>query len=210
VALVTSITQDRMNPDRGVVKVDRRRVVTLHLDGIAALGIREGVEWTPALADHALTRALYEKARVSALRWLSQRSMSRARLGSRLQRYQLAASDRVALLDELEARGLINDAAFAEGVAETKLSREPVALDGLVDALRKRGIDEETARAAASGAVSGRDQASDARELAARRLRSLPPGLDDAARRRRLFAYLARRGFDEEAALQAVEYAVSK
>lgn len=205
VMLVTSITPDRINAGRRVVKVDRHRVVTLHLDGVEALGLRVGTEWTTELSQRAVARALYEKARTSAMRWTSKQAMSRARLDTRLTRYQLSGADRAALLNELEARGLINDAAFASEVVETKLNREPIALDALLAALKKRGVGDQEARAAASSAVRGRDKAADARELATKRLRSLPPGLDPAAQRRRLFAYLARRGFDEETATEAVE-----
>ncbi|MBC7773716.1 MAG: regulatory protein RecX [Pyrinomonadaceae bacterium] len=204
VMLVTSITPDRTNAARRVVKIDRRRAVTLYADGVDALGLHEGAEWTVALSARAQARVLYEKARTAAVGWTSKKAMSRARLDARLKRYQLADADRTALVDELQARGLVNDAAFATEVVETKLSREPIALDGLVAALKQRGIEDQDARAAATNALRGRDQAADARELAAKRLHSLPPGLEEAAVRRRLFAYLARRGFDEDTATEAV------
>lgn len=203
--LVTSISTDRLNPGRRVVKVDRRRVVTLHLDGIEALGLKEGTAWTPALRERAAARVVYEKARTAAVRWTSARAISRASLETRLGRYQLSAADRTALVDELQARGLVDDAALADALVESKLTRGPVALDGLIAAVRGRGVGEAEARAAASDALRGRDPGTDARELAATRLRSLPPGLDVQTIRRRLFAHLARRGFDEETATEAVD-----
>lgn len=205
---VTSITPDRLNPHRRVVKVDGKRVVTLHADGVEALALHQGCDWTPVLRQKAAARLVYEKARTSATRWTSKQALPRSRVAQRLERYQLTASDRAFLLDELQSRGLVNDAEFAEAVVETKLNREPVGLEALLAGLKRRGVGDEEARDAAIGALRTRDVNTDALASATKRLSSLPQELSEDTIRRRLFAYLARRGYDEETATRAIERAM--
>ena len=86
----------------------------------------------------------------------------------------------------------------------------PVARPLLEAELLERGIDRGLADAVLHEAFVDRDEDSEALELAREKVRTSPARLTPEAVRRRAFAYLARRGFDEETARQAVEIAAEE
>jgi hypothetical protein len=58
--------------------------------------------------------------------------------------------------------------------------------------------------------MEGRDEGSEALEIARIRVRTSPAKLAPDAIRRRVFAFLQRRGYDEETARHAVEVAAEE
>lgn len=182
-----------------------RIVASLSARGVELLGLAPGLAYTPELQERIAGRVVYERARRAAVGWVTRRPLTRAAVGKRLARFALPPTDHAGLLDELESLGLIDDAAYAARAAESRVRREPIAREALADAIARRGVPPPTAAAAARDALHDHDPAADAKALAAKRARTLPPGLSVVAKQRRLFAYLARRGYDEETATAAVE-----
>jgi regulatory protein len=84
---------------------------------------------------------------------------------------------------------------FADGFAETAVRSRGLARRVVQGELRRKGIDAELAARAAT--MSPEDEMSNARTIAAKRLRALR-GLPPEARTRRLVAFLARRGYGAE------------
>ena len=76
--------------------------------------------------------------------------------------------------------------------------------------IRQRGIPAATASEAAEARLKDRDVLADAVDLARRKARVLRPGEDPQVVARKLFAYLARRGFDADVCRAAVAKATGK
>ena len=187
-----------------------RIVASLSPKGVEALSLVAGRVFTEELRNAVEQRVLYERARRQATGWLVKRGLPRARVGARLGRFKLSPDDQAALLAELESLGLIDDAGLASRAAAARIERAPIARDMLSATLRRRGISANDADDAAREATQGRNPLSDAKALAVKRVRTFAATLDDVAAQRRLFAYLARRGYDEETAVAAVEHAMRR
>lgn len=86
-------------------------------------------------------------ARQYAIRLLSQRPYSKSRLLFKLKQkgYEAEAAP---VLAELEEKGAINDARFAQAFTEQSQLQRPSGKQRVILALRRRGIDQATATAA--------------------------------------------------------------
>lgn len=204
-ASVTALRPVRNDPSRLNVFVDRHRVARVHADDVGTLDLRIGRAWTPELADAVNAASDRCAAHRRALNVLGYRARTRAELARRLSRSGHARDSIDAVLDRLEAAGLLDDAQLARRAAESEVARKPAGPRLLEAKLRARGIDASTARDAARDATADRDLAADAYTFAERRYRSMPPGLPRDAVRRRLYAALARRGFDPETCRSVLE-----
>jgi regulatory protein len=142
------------------------------------------------------------QAREICLRQLAARARSRAELAAVLAREGVEPGVAAVVLDRLTEVGLIDDEAFAEAVVASGRANRGLARRALAAELRRRGVDEQ-ASAAALAAVAPEEELASARELVARRLRSMraqPPEV----RARRLTAMLARKGYPSELIAQVV------
>ena len=104
-----------------------------------------------------------------------------------------------AVITRLTAAGLLDDAAYARAIVHAKVSAQAFSRRRLQLELAKRGVAREIADAAITDVLSdeGVDEATSLERVARKKLRLLG-GLDEATQRRRLFAYLVRRGYDLE------------
>lgn len=151
------------------------------------------------------------RAHETALRAITKRPLSRAQVAERLARRGFEESVCERVLERLERAGLLDDRALAERLIEEKTRRAPAGRLLLERELEKRGVRPEDASSAIGEAIGDAvDEHDRAMTLARERLASMPAGLDDAARARRLFGLLARRGFDETTAEEAVRCAMDE
>jgi regulatory protein len=138
-------------------------------------------------------------ARETALRLLERTRRTRADLERRLKDRGFAPAVIEDVLDRLAAVGLVDDAEYARAWLAGRWGRRPSGWRRLEGELRAKGIsadDIAAGRARLEQEQGGAaDEVSAARRLASlaeRRYRTLEPRL----RQRRLYALLARRGFD--------------
>jgi regulatory protein len=185
------------------VRMGAARVADLAPASVVALGLRDGEEATPARASQIRRRALFEKSHARALAALARRPLARAALRERLARHEGDAGVVQDVLDALERDGLLNDRAVADAVLGEQLARSGAGAAFLESKLTARGVDASTARDAVRESVASGTPS--ALETARARVTSMPPDLSPPARARRLYAYLARRGFEEHEAADAVE-----
>jgi regulatory protein len=181
---------------RFAVLVDGREHAVLSLDAIERLGIvvgrpLAGLEEAIALESarlHSYDRALNMLA-------------LRARSSSELARSLVRKGEEKAHVDwaiaRLQEQGLVDDAAFARAFTRSKVVGGKQS---------RRRVEQELARKGVSRSVAGdaiddvfEDEAVDQKaiveEAARKKARSLI-GLEPAVQRRRLYAFLARRGYD--------------
>ena len=191
---LTGLAPDPRQPGYRLVELDRGRFASLPAEALAGLPLRVGDALSDTLLDRLQALADLEAACRAAVRLLASRSRSRADLRRRLVQKQHPPAAADGALARLEARGLLEDRRFArEYAASHALRRGPARL--LRDLLAQ-GVERDTAEEAVRAALAdeGVDPVSAARAVAEKRARQLA-GLPAPVRKRRLVAFLVRRGF---------------
>jgi regulatory protein len=205
--IVEGLVADTHRPGSTRVLVNGRPAWTVPADVIAALGLAVG---SPLRGDavERLDRAADEEGAFrAALRALERRAHGARELAIKLERRGHTRDAIPPAIERLQRLGLLDDLGFATLYVESKAQRGrgPVRLR---HDLARLGIAREIAEQVLAGfAASVDDPLEQPRSLIARRahqLRALP--LD--ARRRRLLAFLARRGYRGSDARMLVEAAL--
>jgi len=108
-------------------------------------------------------------------------------------------ADVEAALDRLQQQKYLDDADFARQFARTKLLAAGSSRRRIVQELARRGVARELADQALDDVrdSDGVDPEAAVRRVAEKKWKTLAR-LDDFTRRRRLYAFLARRGFDAD------------
>ena len=106
-------------------------------------------------------------------------------------------SDVDAVVERLVAAGLLDDAAYARAFVRSKISSQGFSRRRLQQELAKRGVARDISDAAIAEVLHDDDvdEVASIERVARKKLRTLR-GLDEETQRRRLYAYLARRGYD--------------
>lgn len=184
-------------------------------DGFARSGdVREGVaawlsshghpappppEDETTLGPDADTEAV---ARKILLDQLTGQARSRAELAEKLAKRQVPDEVAQRLLDRFEEVGLVDDAAFARAWVQSRQAGKGLARRALAQELRRKGVDEETARDALDE-VDPDAEVEAARGLVRRKMRSVQRVDRDTAVRR-LSGMLARKGYPAGLAFRVV------
>lgn len=199
---ITALRPTRRDPNRISVDLDGAFAFALP----AQLVTHERLEIGDVLdeARVATLLAADEAARAieSALVFLGYRPRSEREVRDRLRRggYGQEAIDQA--IARLHDWRYLDDEDFARRWVENRAMHRPRGKRLLQQELRTKGIDRETAREVIDEAAL--DEEGDAEQLARRRLPSYA-GDDPAAIRRRLGAYLARRGYGYDVIRAALE-----
>jgi len=193
--LLTGLAPDPRRPDYRLVEVDRGRFASLPAESLIGLGLVVGGEIGPRVLARLQELADLEGAHRAALRALARRAHARHDLRRRLLQKQHPPAAVDGALARLVAQGLLDDAAFARDYAGVKAARGrgPARL---IKDLLAQGVDRGVAEAAVRAALADEGVDADAavRAVAEKRARQLA-GLPAPVRKRRLVAFLARRGF---------------
>jgi regulatory protein len=191
--------------------VDRGRFASLPGDALDALPLRLtlGVELSAPMLARLQELADVEAACRAALHALATRGRARRDLRRRLIQRQHPPQAVDEALARLDAQGLLDDRRFALEYAARHAAggRGPARL--LADLL-SQGVDRAVADAAIGEALAeeGMDPDRTLHAVAARRASQLA-ALDPAVRKRRLLAYLARRGYSGVEVKEVVEELLS-
>lgn len=140
-------------------------------------------------------------ALATAVRMLARREYGRAELRARLLVRGVAGPDADAALDELERRGLLSDARYAQAVVAQKAGR--YGRRAIAHALKEKGVDE-VATASALAGLAGRDEVDEALALWRRRYGAPPADEREKARQVR---FLLSRGYPMSVALKVLRAA---
>lgn len=188
-----------------IVEIDGDRLASLPVEVVKELGLASGQELAPVRYEALQAAARMDAARRVALRMLSIRPHAVADLARKLRDRNHEPQAAKAALERLEAVGLLNDGDFARHFARVR-SPKGHGPSRLVHDLLARGVERGVAERAVAEVATAEefDPEGAARALAEKRvtaLRSLPL----PACRRRVLAYLARRGFRSREIREMVE-----
>jgi regulatory protein len=145
--------------------------------------------------------------REAALKLLERTRRTRRDLERRLKEKDFYAATIASTLDRLAEVGLIDDVEFARAWLAGRWGRRPSGWRRLVQELRAKGISEEDAERARellSERGSAPDEVGSAAKLVAQ-ARKRYARLEPQAQRQRLYALLARRGYDSDVIRRALE-----
>ncbi len=148
----------------------------------------------------------HDIARQIALRQLTMAPRSRQQLEDKLRQKGCADEVSRVVLDRLEEVGLVDDAAYARTVVRSRQQTKGLAVRGLTQELRRKGVSEELISDAVAD-IEPEAEEDRARELVEKRLRTLQ-GLDRQVQTRRLAGYLARKGYDSNVAFRVIREAL--
>jgi regulatory protein len=195
VPTLTGLAPDPRQPGYRLVEVDRGRFASLPADAIEGLSLQLGAALVPAVLERLRELADVEAAQRAALRALARRAHAWRDLARRLTKKQHPPVAVTAALERLAARGLLDDRRFAEGYAAVRATRGKGPARILADLLAQ-GVERGVAEDAVGRALAeeGIDPQVEARAAATKRARQLG-GLPPPVRRRRLLAFLVRRGY---------------
>jgi regulatory protein len=203
---ISSITPDPRRPGRFEIEVDGRRVATVSIALIEERGLAPGAAWeshaTAVQGESELLEA-YDRA----LTMLASRGRSSATLKRLLVRKGVEPGTASAAVQRLMDAGIIDDSAFARQFARTKAVGAGLSRRRIAQELFRHGIPRDVAEGAIADTYEAEavDEAAVAEAVARKKARTLRT-LDPRTRGRRLWAFLARRGFSVE----TIRLAVSK
>src|SRR5712692_1387268 len=192
---VTGLRADARVPGCIVVDADGARFASLPLETVRELGLQVGLTLSVQQQEQVLSASAVEGARRVALRLLAARPRAVGDLKRRLRDRGHEASAIQGAIQRLESTGLLDDAEFARHFVRVRGPRGH-GPSRLVSDLLGLGVDRKTAEQAVAEVeeAEGRDVAGMARALAEKRAGQLGM-LPQQQKRRRLVAYLSRRGF---------------
>ena len=206
--VVTAIEPDPRKPGVMRVHVDGRPYCAVPASALGRAEVGPGTPLTPERLNLLGELADEEGAFRTLLRALERRSYARVDLGRRLARKGHRPEAVATALERAAGMGLLDDAGYARNFVETRAARgrgpARLARDLMAMGVERRHIDAAIAEHWPPDA----DRSAMPRALAARRASQLG-ALPREAKRRRLTAYLARRGFSGPDARKAIQEALA-
>jgi regulatory protein len=137
---------------------------------------------------------------------LTRRGMSRWELEKTLRDREFEEDEIQEELERLEGVGLIDDAYLAETVVRAQRERKGLGRSAIIAELRRRHIDEEHFESAL-GQLEEDDEQSRANEIAEKRAGQLS-SYDNETAKRRLTAFMMRKGYSSSVVRTAVDLAL--
>jgi regulatory protein len=205
VSLISGITPTPRHPGRFELLVAGKSYATLSLEAIERLELAVGRSIS-GLEERIATEAAQLKTYDRALNMLA----FRGRASRELARALVRKGEPKELVDRaivrLQEQGLLDDSAFAEAFTRAKVLGAQQSKRRVQQDLARRGVDRAVSDAAIATVFDeeGVDQREVVEAAARKKLRSLVK-LEPAVRRRRLYGFLARRGYDGEDIRKAME-----
>ena len=201
---ITALEHDHRRTGTVRLEIDGARFGMVPGELVSAEGLAVGRLLDPDLLERLDAAADIEAAYRTALRCLELRSYARTDLGRRLQRKGHPRPAVEAALERATGLGLLDDEAYARNYVQTRAARGrgPLRLtrDLLAMGVQRALVD----RALAAEWPEGSDRSSVPLALATKRAAQLGT-LPRQIRRRRVLAYLARRGFSGSEVTDMVE-----
>lgn len=196
---ITAIDPSPRKPGRFEIVVDGSAFATLSIDAIERLRLGSGLvlddPTAEAIRREAALLATYDRA----LNMLAARARSAAELRRLLVRKGEPADQVDVAVERLRQAGFLDDASFARQFTRSKALGAGLSRRRLQQELARRGVARNVADEAVEEVFveEGVDEEAAIERVAAKKLKTLTR-LDPLVQRRRLYAFLARRGYDSD------------
>ena len=204
---ITALEHDPRRPGTVRLEIDGARFGVVPGELVSSAGLVVGRSIDETLQQRLSSAADIEAAYRTALRCLELRSYARSDLARRLARKGHPRQAVETALERVAVLGLLDDEAYARGYVRTRAARgrgpSRLIRDLLAMGVQRPLID----RAIAAEWPEGSDRTSMPQALATKRAQQLG-SLPRQTKRRRVLAYLARRGFSGREVTEMVEKVV--
>ncbi|MCA9877964.1 MAG: RecX family transcriptional regulator [Thermomicrobiales bacterium] len=204
---ITSIAARRRERGRFLISIAGAPAFTLGEEILVRSGIQTGDELDSATILRLVAEDDVARATEAALHFLAYRARSEHEVRDRLKHGGFSAEAVAAAIARLHDWRYLDDADFARRWVESRSRGRPRGQRLLQQELRRKGIDAETSQQAIAEAEL--DEVAAATELARKRL-SAVAGEDPLAVKRKVSAYLARRGYGFDVVRKALEQATGE
>ena len=148
---------------------------------------------------------LETRARNVLLHQLARSAKSTSQLRKILEQREIPTDIAEKVIDRFTEVGLIDDAAYAETIVNSRRNYKGLAKSAIKRELNEKGVSQELVEEAISG-ITAEDDFESAKQLASRRFRQLAH-LDRDVRTRRLAGYLQRKGYGSNSVFAAIKFA---
>jgi regulatory protein len=194
--VITGLIPSARKPGRFDLLVDGRHEATLSIETVERLALALGHAYDDvrdAVQREASFLATYDRA----LNMLALRARSSRELRRQLIRKGEPESQVDAAITRLEVAGFLDDGAFARQFARSKALGGGMSRRRIQQELARRGVARQVGDHAIDDVFEEEqlDEGAVVEQAARKKLRSLK-SLDAETRKRRLYAFLARRGYD--------------
>jgi len=198
---ITALQPQKRSRRRVSVFLDGQFLCGLAAETVAALGLRVGQDVDRAKLDEIAREEQLHQARQYAFLLLSYRARTTTELKQRLARKGFSPDVVSRTLQRLSELKMIDDAGYARQFVQDRVSIGHKGKWRVRGELLKRGVAKEHIEEALAAAP---DETVAAREVAEKYL-SRNKRLEPAVLKRRLYAFLARRGFSPDTIRQVTE-----
>jgi len=197
---ITGIMPSARRPGRFVLAVDDQDVATLSIDAIERLKLGTGDPFDDRLALEVEREAAILSTYDRALNMLAARGRASADLRRVLVRKGEPVDQVNVAIERLQQAGFIDDASFARQFTRSKAVGAGLSKRRVQQELSKRGVARDISDEAINEVFveEGVDEEASIERVARKKLRSLA-SVDAPTRKRRLYSFLARRGYDSDA-----------
>lgn len=196
---ITALTVQKRNPDRVNVYLDGE--FAFGLSRIVAAWLKHGRSLSQQEIENLIRKDTSEVAFQKAIKLLDYRLRTGQEIRQKLQQKGFEPGQIEQVVERLTSTRLIQDDKFAASWVESRNQFRPSSQRVMRYELRSKGIDEEIIEVALQGSVEDLELAQRAAQKMVRRLASL----DWQEFRKKLSAFLARRGFSYETVAQVVK-----
>ena len=204
-SVITGIVAAPRHPGRFDVIVDGQPLATLSIDAIERMHLAVGRD-VGALLEQITLAASELRVYDRALNILAFRARSSAELKRALVRKGEEASLVERAIVRLQEQGILNDAAFAQSFTRAKVLGASQSRRRVQQELARKGVSRTVSDAAIDLVFEeeGVDASAIVLAAARKKMRSLR-AFEPAVQRRRLYGFLARRGYDGEDIRRAMD-----
>ena len=148
---------------------------------------------------------LEQRARNVLLHQLARSAKSTEQLRKILEQREIPSEIAERVLERFTEVGLIDDAAYAETIVNSRRNFKGLAKSAIKRELNEKGLSQNLVEEAISG-ITAEDDFESAKGLAVRRFRQMAH-LEKDVRTRRLAGYLQRKGYASNAVFAAIRFA---
>ncbi len=196
---ITALTVQKRNPDRVNVYLDGE--FAFGLSRIVAAWLEHGRLMSQQEIEELIQKDTSEIAYQKAIRLVDYRPRTGQEIRQKLQEKGFEPGQIEQVVERLHSAHLIQDDKFAASWVESRNQFRPSSQRVMRYELRRKGINEEIIDGALQGSVEDLELAQRAAQKMVRRLANL----DWQEFRKKLSAFLARRGFSYETVVQVVK-----
>lgn len=202
---VTRMAVQKKNADRVSVYLDGTYAFGLYQDVLVQHGLRKGQHLSVAEQEAMLADDARFRAKAVAIAYLAHRARTREEVRRKLAGLGVPEDTTEATVADLEAKGYLDDAAYARQYAESRARTSGYGPQRIRQELMRRGVERTLIDDVLRDELDEDDVRASAREQAEKRWQSLAREPDPHKRRRKLSDFLVRRGFSYDVVREVVD-----